>query len=388
MKICHVFPFFSIKYFGGTSDWMYKLTKAQADAGMEPVILTGDYLFDQELADSIPNVKFRILPSYMDKAGFSIMPALFSFCCNELPGYDVVHMHVFRTFQNAVLGHYCRKLSIPYIVDAHGAVPYHSRKPVIKRLFDSLFGKKMLRSAKAIIAETETGVDDYIKIVPDIKKEDIVVLPPPFDTEEFQNLPAKGLFRKKFNIPEEKKIIMFLGRVHEIKGNDALIEGFGELLKHRDDVILVIVGGDDGHMETCKQIASDLSISDSVIFAGFLGGSDKNEALVDADIVAQMSRYEQGAWAPIEAVLAGTPIIVSDHTGAGEDVRRLKAGYTAEFGNKIDLSKKLDNILNEYEDALELTSKAKELIEREHSLDARIGEFRDLYEYCTKNTSR
>ena len=50
---------------------------------------------------------------------------------------------------------------------------------------------------------------------------------------------------------------MFLGRVHHIKGNDFLIKGFKELCDLRDDCTLVIVGGDDGHMDECKSLTKN-----------------------------------------------------------------------------------------------------------------------------------
>ena len=50
MKILHAFIFFSIKHAGGTSDLMYKIAKAQKKAGLSPIILSGDYKFDYDLA--------------------------------------------------------------------------------------------------------------------------------------------------------------------------------------------------------------------------------------------------------------------------------------------------------------------------------------------------
>lgn len=385
-KICHVFPFFSIRYFGGTSDWMYKLTKAQAKAGMEPTILSGDYLFDQELADTIPEVKFRVLKSYLDKAGFSLVPKLWQFGRQELSQFDIVHMHVFRTFQNIVLYYYCRRQNIPYIIDAHGAVPYYTRKRFLKRCFDALIGRRMLRNAAALVAETRVGVEEYKAILNDLNDEDVITISPPFDTEEFQNLPERGLFRKKLNIAPEKKLIMFLGRVHWIKGNDYLIKAFAELRKKRDDVVLAIVGGDDGHMEECKNLVQELGLQNDVHFPGFLAAENKLSALVDAEIMVQLSRHEQGAWAPIEAVLAGTPALVSDHTGAGEDMRRLEAGYTAIAEDPEDVSTKLDGILNDYASAKALTLKAAKWIEKNSSMDARLSEFSTLYDSCSQHS--
>ena len=75
-----------------------------------------------------------------------------------------------------------------------------------------------------------------------------------------------------------------------------------------------------------------------------LSGQKKNEALYDSDVVVQLSRQEQGAWAPIEAVLCETPIIVTANTGSGEDVSRLNAGTLVNFGQIEEFSNSLNYI--------------------------------------------
>ena len=96
-------------------------------------------------------------------------------------------------------------------------------------------------------------------------------------------------------------------------------------------------------------------LEENVTFTGFMGGKDKNEALVASDMVVQLSRFEQGAWAPMEGVLCGTPIVVTSDTGTGEDVKRLKAGYTVDFDDVKMLSTTFDNILQNYDEALKVT---------------------------------
>ena len=385
MKICHAFIFFSIRFAGGTSDLMYKICKAQVKQGHKPVVYSGHYKFDQELADSLTGTEFRVAQSWLDTAGFSIMPGLSKLLRKEIRSFDVVHLHVFRTFQNVMLYRYCKKHNIPFVIDAHGAVPYYTRKNFIKKLFDRIWGYQMLRDADFLIAETEVGVQEYLDVDPDLDRERIVVISPPFDTDEFEVLPEKGEFRKAHGISLVKKVIMFLGRVHHIKGNDFLIKGFADMCKRRDDCLLVIVGGDDGHMDECKTLAEELGIKDKVMFTGFIGGNEKNSALIDADIVVQMSRQEQGAWAPFEAVLCGTPIIVTEHTGAGEDVRRVDAGETVEFDNVSQLSGVMEDILDNPQKAREKTLKAKDFIENKMSMNARAQEYIDVYQRAIDN---
>jgi glycosyltransferase involved in cell wall biosynthesis len=379
MKILHAFVFFSIKHAGGTSDLMFKIAKAQKKAGLSPIILSGDYKFDYELADNLEGVDFVICKSFFDRFGFSLMPSMIWKLFSIRKNVDIVHMHVYRTFQNAILYFFCKTFSIPYVMDAHGAVPYHENKKFLKRVFDFVIGKRILRDAKHLIAETIVGRDEYLSIMPSLVTEEIIVLSPPFDTDEFLSLPDKGLFREKYQINPNLKVVMFLGRIHYIKGNDFLIKGFAEALKHRPDLFLILVGPDDGHMEECKKIVNELNISSNVLFTGFLGGEHKNSALIDADIVVQLSRFEQGAWAPLEGVLCKTPIIVTADTGTGEDVKRIKAGYLVDFDNNEMLANTIIDILNNYDDAKKLTNKARDYIIENLSMNARIDEYTDLY---------
>lgn len=379
MRILHSYLFFSIKYAGGTSDLMFKILKAQAKVGTRPVLLTGDHMFDEELFDKLSDVELIKVPSFLDKQGFSLMPTLlFSLIFNRKK-FDAVHMHIYRTFQSAVLYLFCKLFNVEFVIDAHGAVPLHKNKRGLKRVFDVVIGRRMLRDARLLVAETEVGKAEYLDIDPTLPPEKIVILSPPFDTDEFETLPEKGDFRERFEIPKDKKVISFLGRLHEIKGNDFLVKGFAQLQKVRDDCHLALIGPDDGHEDTLRSLVSEFKLDDRVTFTGFMGGKDKNEALASSDIVVQLSRFEQGAWAPIEGVLSGTPIVVTRETGAGEDVKRLDAGRLVGIDNVKELSDTFDEVLTNYEEALARTIKARDFIINNLSMNARIGEYYDLF---------
>ena len=105
-------------------------------------------------------------------------------------------------------------------------------------------------------------------------------------------------------------------------------------------------------------------------------------------MVVQTSRYEQGAWAPFEAILCNTPIIVSSNSGAGEDVRKAGAGYLIEYGNKNELRDMMQYVLDNPARAQKKTQKAKEYIKSALSLDKGIEKYEKLYkevnERCKK----
>ncbi len=379
MKILHVFPFFSIRFAGGTSDLMFKIAEAQKKAGLSPAILSGDYRFDQDLADELKGVSFNVFKSYADRAGFSIMPGLKRWARRGLSEFDVVHFHVFRTFQNLVLWKECRRQGIPYVIDAHGSVPYAERKRGLKRLFDRVWGREMLLKAGSVIGETQVGIDEYLAVESKIPEERLAVLSPPFDVEPFIELPPRGPFRNEFGIAAEAPMICFLGRIHPIKGNDFLMRGFAEFAKQRTDAKLVFIGPDDGHQAELEILSQTLGVEDKIVWAGFRSGDDKIQALVDSDVVAQMSRQEQGAWAPFEGILCRVPIIVTGHTGAGEDVKRLNAGETVELDNVPELAGCLEKLISEREPSMANTLRVRQVIIEELSFRSRVHEYTALY---------
>ena len=382
MKILQVFDFFSMPLGGGTVDLVSKLSRALAQHGHEVEIYTSDSKIDHYHLASLPEVSVQPFRCISSLAAFYVMPGIIPALRDNLKGFDIVHLHSARSFQNVIVHHYARKYNIPYVLDTHGTLPRTVQgrkgfKQLLKWKFDIAFGNRILRDASKVVAETQVGVNEYLAFR--VEPDRIVLIQPPFDTEAFTQLPPRGNFRGRYDIQHEK-IIMFLGRIHWIKGIDFLVASFAELARSRDDIRLVIVGNDDGYQTTLEEMIASLGIADRVLFTGFLSGEDKLSALVDAEVVVQTSRYEQGAWAPFEAVLCGTPIIVSSNSGAGEDVQKIDAGYLVEFDNKIDLREKMRYVIDHQDKARNKTAKAKLYIETNLSLAENVKKYEELYE--------
>lgn len=385
MRILQVFDLFT-PHTNGTVKLLYELSKALLLRKHEVTIYCSDFKTDQGYIDSLEGLKAYPFHTRFNLAGFRIMPDMIGGARRGLNGFDIIHLHSCRSFANVVTHHYARKYSVPYVLDSHGSAPRMTAgkkgpKWLLKWLFDIAFGYRLLRDASRVIAETEVGINEYREL--GVKEDKIVLITPPLPVEEFANLPAHGLFRQKYDI-KAKHIVMFLGRINWIKGLDFLAESFYELARHRSDVILAIVGPDDGYKPTLDGLVGKLKLSDRVLFTGFLAGKDKLSALVDADVVVQTSRYEQGARAPLEAVLCGTPIIVSGNSGAGEYVRRIDAGYLVEWGNKSDLVDKIQYVLDNPDQAAVKTRKAKGYLETNQAMSSRIKEYEELYARCIR----
>ncbi len=381
MKILHSFIVFSIEIGSGTTEFMYQICKAQAKAGLKPTILSGNHGFDKKLASTLDGVNFQVIKTLFHRQGFSIMPDLIIWCRKNLRKYDVVHMHVYRTFQNIVLYYYCRKYKIPYIIDAHGSVPYFRKKIILKKLFDWFIGRSILKNASKLLAESKIGVLEYKKIIPQLTDIQLKVIYPSFNLKDFSYNQEKHKFRKLQNLSLDTNMIIFVGRLSPIKGLEFLLKSFAKFLTKLPNSKLYLIGDDGGtgYISTLKKLIRDYKLVESVVFTGFLSGKHKHSAIIDANVLIQCSLQEQGPRVPFDAVLLGTPVIATEHTGSGEYVKKFNAGELVEYGNCTQLCDSLYKILNNQKQARERTINAAIKIKEEMSIEKIIIQYQDLY---------
>jgi glycosyltransferase involved in cell wall biosynthesis len=330
MKILQVAQFFSPVH-GGSAEVPYQLSKELAKRGHEVTIYASDYKSSQEYINTIPGVVVCLFRSWLNYAKFHVTPGMIKRAKKEIKNFDIVHMHNYRTFQNIPVHYYAKKYKIPYVLQAHGSVLPIFQREGLKKIFDLSFGYRILRDAAKVIALTKTEAEQYNKMGVDENK--IEIVPNGIDLSEYDNLPGKGEFRRKYKIKDDEKIILYLGRIHKIKGIDLLVKSFSDLIKELDNVRLVIVGPDDEFLSTLKKQINDLKISDKILLTGPLYEQDKLEAYVDANVYVLPSVYETFPVTVLEACACGTPVVVTDRCGITDIVD--KVGYVVKYDEPL-----------------------------------------------------
>jgi glycosyltransferase involved in cell wall biosynthesis len=343
MKILQVIPFLSPK-FGGSVAVLYELSKELTKRNHEVTIITTDFDFDQPYADTIRADGIAVI-SFHCLANFGLFlysPSLNTWCEKNLKEFDVIHLHNYRSYQNAVIHSFAMKFGIPYILQAHGSVLPFFEKQYLKKLYDVIWGDKILNDAKKLIAVSTIEKNQYLEIgVPEHK---IVTIENGIEMSNYETLPECGKFRKRYGIASEKKIILYLGRIHKRKGIDFLIDGFSRLSDR--DVLLVIAGPDNGYLENLMQKIKKSGIEGKTLFVGQLSEEGKLEAYVDADVLVYPGRLEIFGLVPFEAILCGTPVIVSDDCGCGEIVKRESCGFIVKFGDADQLKDQIKILID------------------------------------------
>ncbi|MCK4730453.1 MAG: glycosyltransferase [Candidatus Aenigmarchaeota archaeon] len=370
MKILQVTNFFKPSWeSGGPARSCYEISKELVKRGHEVTVYTTDgfkYRLDVAknkpvIVDGIKVYYFRNLSNYLSRNFVLPIPYYLPFVAGkEIKNFDVIHLHEYRTFLNIVVSYYARKYKIPYVLQSRGSIPRLSRREELKIIFDILWGYRLLDKTSKIIFSSKIELE---KSKYKLKRENkFEIIPNSLNLYNFKKLPKKGEFRKKYSINKNEKIILYVGRIHKIKGLDLLISVFSSLNKELKDIKLVIVGPDDGHLNSLKNLAKTLKIENKILFTDPLFGKDKLTAYVDADIFVLPSKYESFGNVALESLACGTPIIITKGCGLSEYIDR-KVGYIIDY-NKQQLLETLYDSLTKDKKIKIMGKNAKKFVEK------------------------
>jgi glycosyltransferase involved in cell wall biosynthesis len=377
LKILQVVPFFTPAR-GGSVIVPYHLSKELATKGHEITVITTDFEFDKDYANSLEEEGVNVvhLHCIANIGLFLFSPGMKKWLRNNIKKFDIIHMHNYRSYQNNVVYRFAKKFDVPYILQAHGSILPFFAKQRLKKLYDWVWGYKLLKYTSKVIALTTTESQQYKKM--GVNEDKIEIVPNGINPSKYNNLPKRGEFRSKYSIGRDEKIILYLGRIHKIKGIDLLVQSFADLTMELDNVRLVIVGPDDGYLSTLIKIIKHSKIDDKVIFTGPLYETDKLEAYVDADVYVLPSMYETFPMTVLEACACGTPVIVTDRCGIA-DIVDGKVGYVVEF-DKDQLGDAILELLGSDDLRAELGGKGKKLMKEEFGWDGIVRKVEKIYE--------
>ena len=388
MKILVVTGTFPPRKFGGITAVSFNLSKKLVELGHDVTVYTtdlGNYQNSRLNVDKIEKKSgmkihyFRNLSNYLAFKHRLFLPIhMILTLRKDLNKFDIIHLHDFRSLLSILIYHYAKKYGVPYVLQAHGSVPYLSQKELFKSFFDKLWGYNILNNASKVIALTETESEEYkIRGVPENK---IEIVPNGINLSEYQDLPELGEFRKEYGIKNDNKLILYLGRLYKSKGIDLLIKSFSKLLDDSD--INVKAGPDDGALSSLKQLSDNLSLNNKIIFTGPIYKKEKLAAYVDADVFVTPS-FSGFPMTFLESCACGTPIVTTNN---GDELNWVnnKIGFVVDYDLNLLKCAILDVITNKNL-RFKFENNGKKFITKEFNWDKISKKVENIYKNCVES---
>jgi len=163
----------------------------------------------------------------------------------------------------------------------------------------NLLGRLPLLTADRFIALGPRGKQRLV--TRGVEPADVDILPPPVDPTRFADSDPVDL-----NVPEDRSIVLFVGRVSRMKGAHTLEAAIPKILDRRPNLQFVLVGGVHYSLNLPEKVANNVTIVGKVPPREIPGYFEAADLYVHPSLTEGVSR------STIEALLSGTPLIARD----------------------------------------------------------------------------
>jgi glycosyltransferase involved in cell wall biosynthesis len=247
----------------------------------------------------------------------------------------------------------------PLVVSPHGeilpvALSVHSfRKSVYMRILT----RKLFTSAAGFHALTSIEEMAIYSKFPGAKT---VMIPNGIEPVEAPSNTDVELANELWPPLVDRTVILFMGRLHQIKGIDLLLQALKLAIGKNQDIRLLIAGSDFGAEAELRRLSNELNLEDHVVWAGHLDGQDKAAALAMCDISVLPSKSDVVGLATLEAMQAGRPVIITEECG-GEVIAEEGAGIIVK-SDPVQMSDAIVQLGNDRDMARIMGSKGKKTV--------------------------
>ncbi len=261
-------------------------------------------------------------------------PKLIPWLIRHAPSFDAVVVNGLWQYHGFATRSALRQLGKPYYIFTHGMLdPWFKETYPLKhwkKWFYWPWGEyRVLRDAKAVLFTSEEERLRARRSFWLYRAHERVVAygcgAPPADRERL-----RGEFLVRFPELRNRRVLVFLGRIHEKKGCDLLIEAYARVKDLVPDLHLMMAGPDqDGWLATLKQLAITHGIQDRITWPGMLRDTLKWGAFYSSEAFILPSHQENFGIAVAEALSCGLPVLISDKINIWREIDAAEAGFVA-----------------------------------------------------------
>lgn len=295
---------------------------------------------------------------------------------------DIVHSQTeFTMFIQAKK--IAKDLDIPLLHTYHTVYEdythYFSLNKKIGKELAKQFTKQIIKTTDGVVVPTNKI---YNLLTEYNIHEDIYVAPTGINVQKLSECDDFDI-RSGYKIPEDKHIVLFLGRIGKEKNITEILQYLENI--DRDDIVFIIAGAGP-FLSELKDICSNSKIRDRLIFTGMIDSSKVGNFYSKADVFVSASTSETQGLTFIESMACSTPIIcrhddcldgvlIDGETGFGYDTEEEFIDYL----NQILDNKKLRD---------KMSKNCKQLVDENYTEDSFANKIEQIYKKVIENHAK
>jgi glycosyltransferase involved in cell wall biosynthesis len=283
--------------------------------------------------------------------------------------FDAIHIHGWWNLTTILSVFLCYLKGVTPVLSTRGMLSIFSfgnRQSLFKKIFHITVGKFLL-SKTVLHATSQKEVEECLKIIPHWKY---------FYAPNFIDFPIKKDCRLK-KIDDFKLNIIFLSRIHPVKGLDFLFEALSKIAFPWS--LLLVGKGDNSYVNILKEQAQRLGISLSIIWKEWADSNEKYDLLEAADLMVLTSHTENFANTILESLSMGTPVLVSNRVGLCDYVEKNDFGWVVDLDSNA-ISKALQQAFRQKEKRERIRHEAPEKIRQDFAPKKIVQQYITMYQ--------
>ena len=370
LKVLHIVPFIGDEA-SGPAYCVPALCDALQKKGCQIILYTLNPLPPKEFGYEVNSFNRNKFPH--PSVGRS--RTMYASLLKEVARVDLVHNHSLWMAPNIYAGIASKKYSIPLLNTPHGTMSSTAlQRSNRKKKLALLLGQQLaLNYTNCFHATAHHEVEDIKAYCPG---KPVSMIPNGID------IPPNITVRKS-----NRRKLLFLGRIHPIKGLENLIGAWSQLEDKFTDWDLDIVGiGELTYINTLSNLIKNLNLTRVKIFDPVYG-ENKNTVYQKADIYVLPSFSENFGMTIAEALANRTPVITTNAT-PWNNLEQQKCGWCIPIGQESLIST-LEIAMNKTSEELsEMGNKGREWMNKDYSWASIADEMIETYQWIINKKNK
>ena len=299
--------------------------------------------------------------------------------------FDIIHAVGIRSFQAFIAAIVSKRKKIPLVISDQGGLTTH---PDLK---ESSFGKKVLirlqrplikfivNQSSSVIVPNEYEKKIFLNFCDESK---ISIVKNGIDVDEMRSWDSN--FGKKFTNNEE--FILFLGRFHEVKGIDTLLDAVNLIKKELslEKIKILIMGVDFGYEKKMEKIIRKFDLFDNICIIKKPTREDVISAYNTCKFLVLPSKWELSPLTPLEGFACKKTLISTTAHGIPYTVSHNENCILVPPSDPLNLSKAILELIRNPQKCKQLGESGFRMVSNEGNLETMSTNIFSVYEKTIK----